>query len=550
MSHKQPLVLCGFMGTGKSATASALASLLGVPFIDTDREIEKAAGRTVADIFARDGEARFRELEAGAVAALASDKRVREGAVIATGGGTLLQEDVNAALSALGTMIALDASMETVAGRAGSAEDRPLLPRTGSGDVDMDAIRALYARRAHVYDRVAWHVDTTGRTAVETAFEIAESLHHPGKMIHLRVETRPLLSAEARPGESRLSRVVVERGALPSLGRWMRDIGMKGPACVFSSRTVAGHHGVAVRDALDSAGIKHRFVEVDDSEEAKTLDQVERLLYELTDAGATRDLVAVSLGGGVTGDIAGFVAATYMRGLAFVQVPTTLLAQVDASIGGKVGVNHPRVKNLIGTVHQPNLVLTDPDTLATLPARELAGGMAEVVKTAIIGSPSLYDKLRAASAAGAPQNDGELMEHGIRECVRIKGRIVEADPYEHDRRRVLNLGHTLGHAVEIASNYTIGHGEAVAIGLMAAVAVSVKRGSATSDFHESTRSILTSCGLSTVLPALDGDALKRAMGSDKKRRASGLTFVLPVAPGDVRIVDDVTEDEILAAASA
>ncbi len=548
MSNKQPLVLCGFMGTGKSATGLALASLLGVPFIDTDREIEKAAGRCVADIFAGDGEARFRELEAAVVAALAADKRVREGAVVATGGGTLLQDNVHAALSSLGTMIALDASIETIAERAVAMRDRPLLPRSTSGDVDVDAIRALYARRAPAYDRVAWHVDTTGRTPAETAFEISELMRHPGRLIHLRVETRPLLSTHARPGESRLSRVVVERGALPSLGRWMIDIGMKGPACVFTSRTVAGHHGVAVRDSLDGASIKHRFFEVDDTEDAKTLDQVERLLYELTDAGATRDVVAVALGGGVTGDIAGFVAATYMRGLAFVQVPTTLLAQVDASIGGKVGVNHPRVKNLIGTVHQPNLVLADPDTLATLPARELAGGMAEVLKTAIIGSPALFEQLR--TAAGPPQNDRDLVEKCVQQCVRIKARIVEADPYEHDRRRVLNLGHTLGHAVEVASDHAIAHGEAVGIGLVAAVAVSVKRGTATKDFLESTRSILAACGLGTALPALDAEALKRAMASDKKRRASGLTFVLPVAPGDVRIVDDVTEDEILAAAAA
>jgi 3-dehydroquinate synthase len=522
----------------------ALASLLAVPFIDTDREIEKNTGRTVADIFAGDGEARFRELEAEAVARLAADARVREGAIIATGGGTLLREDVHRALALLGTLVVLDATMESIAGRAGALHDRPLLPRTAAGGVDLDAMRELYARRAPLYDRVAWHVDTTTRTPVETAFEIAEAWRHPGRLIHLRVDTRPL------PGESRLSRVVVERGALASLGQWMREIGMKGPACVFSSRRVAGHHGVAVRDALDAAGIRHRFVEVDDTEDAKTLDQAERLLYELTDAGATRDVVAVALGGGVTGDIAGFVAATYMRGLALVQVPTTLVAQVDAAIGGKVGVNHPRVKNMIGTVHQPHLVLVDPATLATLPARELAGGMAEVVKTAIIGSPAFFEKLRDASAAGAPQNDAGLLEESARQCIRIKGRIVETDPYEHDLRRVLNLGHTLGHAIEVTSGHEVSHGEAVAIGLMGAVSLSVKRGTATKDFLESTRRILAACGLGTGLPPLDVEALKRAMGGDKKRRATGLTFVLPIAPGDVRIVNDVTEDEILAAAGA
>jgi 3-dehydroquinate synthase len=240
-----------------------------------------------------------------------------------------------------------------------------------------------------------------------------------------------------------------------------------------------------------------------------------------------------------------------MRGVALVQVPTTLVAQADASIGGKVGVNHPRAKNLIGTIHQPHLVLSDPDTLATLPARELASGMAEVVKTAIIGSPSLFEKLSAASTGGAPQNDPALLEAAVRECVRIKGHIVEADPFERDERRVLNLGHTLGHAIEAVAGYgSVLHGEAVAIGLMAALTVAVNRGIATSDFLHATRSILLASGLPVHMPTLDEAALRAAVLSDKKRRSSGLTFVLPVAPGEVRMVSDVTDEELIRAATA
>jgi 3-dehydroquinate synthase len=314
---------------------------------------------------------------------------------------------------------------------------------------------------------------------------------------------------------------------------------------------VAGFHGVHTRKALDAAGLKSRFIEIDDTEQGKNFDQAERLLYELADAGVTRDGAVVALGGGVTGDLVGFVAATYMRGLPLVHVPTTLVAQVDASIGGKVGVNHPRIKNLVGTIHQPHLIVSDPDTLATLPARELAGGMAEVVKTAIIASADLFERLRVSAETGAPQQDPLLLEDCIRQCARIKARIVEEDPFEHDRRRVLNLGHTLGHAIEAVAGYgKITHGEAVAMGLVTAANVAVKRGVATSDFLESTRSILTACGLPVSMPALDAEALLQAMGSDKKRRSGGLTFVLPVAPGDVRIVDDVSEKEILAAATA
>ncbi|HKW14410.1 MAG TPA: 3-dehydroquinate synthase [Candidatus Krumholzibacteria bacterium] len=543
------IILCGFMGTGKTATGHALASLLSVPFFDTDRLIEEASGKSVSAIFASDGEERFRELESEVVRSLQSGASLKKGAVIATGGGILQRDATHLALASLGKMIVLDADLESIAERAESLRDRPLLPRTAAGEIDRAALKALFAKRAGAYARVAWHVDTTGRTPPDVAFEIAERLQHAEGMIHLRVGTRPLLSSPLRRGEAGLSRVVVQRGALASLGTWVKEVGIAGPVFVFASRTVAGFHGVSTRKSLDEAGIKARFIEIDDSETGKNMDQAERLLYELADAGATRDIAVIALGGGVTGDLSGFVAATYMRGVAFVQVPTTLVAQADASIGGKVGVNHPRAKNIIGTIHQPHLVLSDPDTLATLPARELASGMAEVVKTAIIGSPTLFERLRAAASNGAPQSDPTLIETAVRECVRIKGHIVEADPFERDERRMLNLGHTLGHAVETAAGYgTVTHGEAVAIGLMAALTVSVNRGVATKDFLDATRLILTACGLPVRMPSLDAAALVAAMGSDKKRRATGLTFVLPVAPGDVRIVNDVREDELIQAA--
>jgi 3-dehydroquinate synthase len=545
------IILCGFMGTGKTATGHALASLLSVPFFDTDRLIEEAGGRSVSAIFAADGEDRFRALEAEVVRSLQSGARLKNGAVIATGGGILERDATHLALASLGKMIVLDAGLEVIADRAESLRDRPLFPRTASGGIDRAALKSLFEKRAGGYSRIEWHVDTTGRTPPDVAFEIAERLQHAEGMIHLRVGTRPLLSNSIRRGETGLCRVVVQRGALASLGTWVREVGMTGPVFVFSSRTVAGFHGVSARKALDGAGIKTRFIEIDDSETAKNMDQAERLLYELADAGATRDSAVIALGGGVTGDLAGFVAATYMRGLAFVQVPTTLVAQVDASIGGKVGVNHPRAKNLIGTIFQPHLVLSDPDTLATLPPRELSSGMAEVIKTAIIGAPHLFETLRAAAAKGAPQGDPALLETAVRECVRVKGHIVEADPFERDERRVLNLGHTLGHAIETVAGYgTLTHGEAVAMGLMAALGVAVKRDVATAGFALATRSILVASGLPIRMPALEAAALRAAMQSDKKRRAGGLTFVLPVAPGDVRIVSDVTEEELVRAATA
>jgi 3-dehydroquinate synthase len=547
------VILCGFMGTGKTATGRALASLLAVPFLDVDEMVEAEAGVSVAGIFARDGEERFRDLEAKAIASIASLHRPAEGTVIATGGGALLREDNFVRLASLGTMVALDASLESIAERTSESPARPRLPRDATGAVDVTALRALHAARREGYDRVAWHIDTTGRTPVETAFEIAEVLRHGERLIHLRVDTRPIPSHTPRPGEARLSRIVSGAGVLDSLGAWIREVGIPGDAFVLASRRVAGHCGMRARASLEAAAVRCRFIEVDDAESAKSVDQAERLLYELADAGAKRDSVVVALGGGVTGDLAGFVAATYMRGIPFVQVPTTLLAQVDASIGGKVGVNHPRAKNLIGAIHHPHLVLSDPGTLATLGERQLASGMAEVIKTAIIGSESLFEELRAAGAGrrgGSPLfADAALLERCVSVCAAVKAGIVERDPYERDLRRVLNLGHTLGHAIETAAGYgVLTHGEAVAPGVLAAIRVAIGRGLATPDFYEATRSIMAACSLPTRIPHVDHDALLRAMGSDKKRRSTGFSFVLPVAPGDVRIVDDVTENEIIAAA--
>ena len=539
------VVLCGFMGTGKTVVGRILAASLAVPFLDTDEMVEAKAGATIPEIFARDGEARFRELESEACASIDA----RDGAVVATGGGVLLRAENARRLSALGAMVLLEASLDAIVART-EGTGRPVLPGGARGASLREHVSRVLEERMTAYERVAWRIDTTERTPAEVAFEIAERLRHHEPLIHLRADVRPVPGHDLRPGEARLCRIVAGRGVIATLGDWLAELGVAGTAFVLSSRRVAGFHGTRVRAVLDAAGIRNRFIEVDDSEEAKTLDQAERLLYELVDAGATRDGAVVALGGGVTGDVAGFAAATFMRGMPLVQVPTTLLSQVDSSVGGKVGVNHPRAKNLIGAVHQPLLVVSDIDTLATLPARQIASGMAEVIKTAIIGSPVLFETLAADLTSREAMQHPGLLERCVTECARVKVSIVEKDPYERALRRVLNLGHTLGHAIEAVAGYgSVLHGEAVGLGMLAAIRVSIRRGAATNDFLATTRGLLEACGLPVVMPAPDRQALAAAMGLDKKRRAGGLTFVLPVAPGDVRLVNDVMPDEILDAAT-
>ncbi len=549
MSKPPVIVLCGFMATGKTTVGRALAALLGVPFLDTDELVEARAGATVAEIFAREGEARFRDLEAEVCAALAlphDASGTPSGAVIATGGGALARDETFRRLESLGTMVLLEASLDEVLRRAATMGVRPML---GARADDATRARSLYEERRPTYHRIAWRVDTTRRHAEETAFEIAESLQrrlYMEQILHLRAGARPVPGRNARAGEDGLTRIVVGRGLLARLGELLRHAGLDGPAFVMVSRTVAGHHGTAARAALEAAGIRNKFIEIDDSEDAKTFEQVEGLLYELVDAGATRDSAVLALGGGVTGDVAGFAAATYMRGLPLVQVPTTLLAQVDSSIGGKVGVNHPRAKNLLGAIYQPQLVVSDVDVLATLPEREVASGMAEVIKTAIIGAPAFYERL-AKSGRKPSLRDAAFLAECVAECARVKARVVEEDPYEQGLRRVLNLGHTVGHALEAALGYgVLTHGEAVAIGLLAAIRISVVRGLAAPSFEATTRAMIEACGLRTKVSEAGVDLLP-AMSLDKKRRAGGFSFVLPVMPGDVRIVDDVTEHEITTA---
>jgi len=540
------VVLCGFMGTGKTAVGRELARLLGVEFIDTDAVIEAREGMTIAAIFDKRGESHFRALERDVCHALAPEG----GAVIATGGGMPMDRANLVHLQTLGTTVLLEASIDAIVERTGGGGDRPLL--YVDPDASPQALRhraaSLLEAREPVYGQCRLRLDTTVRTPAESAFDVMEMLaaldSNEGRaareLIPLRVDTRPLPGRGPHPGNTRLCRVVVGRGACADLGAWLERLEMTTRVFFLAPAHIAAHVLPRVTPALDAGSVPWHSIGVDDGDAAKTMAQVERLVGELADAGATRDSVAVAVGGGVTGDVAGFAASVYMRGLPFVQMPTSLLAMVDASIGGKVGVNDARAKNLVGAVYHPHLVLVDPDLLDTLPARERANGMAEVIKTAIIGDAGLFERLL--------QKTPPAIEDVVAACARVKARVVERDPFERDLRRVLNLGHTAGHALEAALGYRgLAHGEAVGLGLLAAWRVAVARGVAEERWLDDTRRLVELAGLPTRVPDVDPDALRAALRLDKKRREGALTFVLPVRPGRVEIVDDVGEDELLAA---
>lgn len=314
----------------------------------------------------------------------------------------------------------------------------------------------------------------------------------------------------------------------------------RGVCAIITNPRVGALYAERVVGALRAQNFDPRVIEIPEGEAYKTLDTVRAVYDQLIDARLDRRSVILALGGGVVGDLAGFVSATFLRGVPFVQMPTTLLAMVDASVGGKMAVDHPRGKNLIGAFKQPRAVFADITTLATLPIREWHAGMAEVVKHGIIGDVGLFERLETGNWK---------LEVGswIGRAIRVKVDIVTRDPFEHGERAKLNLGHTFGHAVEILSNYELHHGEAVAIGLVCAARLAERRKLYDASLAARIENLLRAIGLPTRVPhGMAVDAILAAMATDKKRVAARLRFVLPRALGDVVIVDDVTREEIVA----
>jgi len=351
--------------------------------------------------------------------------------------------------------------------------------------------------------------------------------------------------------------IVIGEGALGQLGRQVAAQGLKPgtKVLVVSNPEVNAHYGGAALASLDEAGFVSQLLEIEAGEEQKTPATVALIHNAAFEQKLERGSLIVALGGGVVGDMAGFAAASWLRGIAVVQVPTTLLAMVDASIGGKTGVNHPGGKNLIGAFHQPKLVLIDPLTLATLPDREFRAGMAEVIKYGVIGDAALFSKLEAAAqldpARGLASRDAlgpSLLQQILERSAQAKAKVVAADEREGGLRAILNYGHTLGHVVEALCGYgTYLHGEAVGIGMVAAGELSLTMGLWSAEDQDRQRAIIAAAGLPIVWPDLDPQAVLRCLQGDKKVLDGQVRFVLPTGIGSVEIRDDVSRSSVLEA---
>src|SRR5881296_1955232 len=346
---------------------------------------------------------------------------------------------------------------------------------------------------------------------------------------------------------SRSYAIVVERGALASVGARLKSLGVGSRAALVSAAGILSAHGKTVTESLEKAGFTVTTLEVPDGEAAKTLGVAERCWNALLEAGLDRTSTVLALGGGAVGDVAGFVAATYMRGVNFVQLPTTVLAQVDASIGGKTAIDHPLGKNMIGAFHQPRLVVVDPAVARTLPEREFRSGLAEIVKHGIVLDAAYFAELERDLAPLAAR-DLEVLERIIGGSCRLKASVIERDEREAELRHVLNYGHTIGHALEASTGYArYAHGEAVALGMVAEARLARRLGIADDETTARQERMLDALGLPVLAPAIDVEPVVTAMARDKKGKDGRIPFVLAPRIGEFRLVYDVPAAQIRAA---
>jgi shikimate kinase / 3-dehydroquinate synthase len=507
-------VLIGFMGAGKSTAAGELAEALGSRAFDSDALLEERFGHPVAHEFELSGEAAFRAGEEQLVCALLSDAGPED--VIALGGGSVLSERTQGALARHVTVlleVEPEIAWERVSGPSQDGDERPLARERAQFLTLHESRRALYEQLADA---------TLAGVPIGAAAQAAGAL----RALAAAPRGTHMLWASSASGEYP---VLIGRGLLRGidplqLGRiWPLDRSRSRPFCV-SDETVGGLYGGRLGEL---AGM----IAIAPGEEQKTLASAERVWHALASAGMTRADHVVALGGGVVGDLAGFCAAAYQRGVPVVQVPTTLVAQVDSAYGGKTGVDLPEAKNYVGVYHQPAGVLVDPDTLLTLPAAEFASGWVEVLKTALIAGGGLWE-----TVAGG----GEVDEHVILACARTKLAAVAADERDGGRRQVLNLGHTVGHAIETASGYArYRHGEAVGLGLLAALRLSGQE-----ELREQVRELLLERGLPVSFSDLPVEAVIEATRRDKKRLGANVPFVLVRAPGQVEFGCEVAPEDL------
>jgi shikimate kinase/3-dehydroquinate synthase len=514
------IFLYGPSGSGKSTVGRILARNLNLPFFDLDTEIESQSGSSISEIFHQLGESGFRHLEQQVLSTLitSSDK------VVALGGGTLTLPANRDLVDGNGRVIVLNAASGILSSRLQKDSiERPLLSTKSKNIEEIPGFQPIgletyLAKRKTHYDSFPLQMDTSSQTPSEVAWRL---------QIHLGLFHITAMSTPQHPGYD----LRIVPGGLGMLGDMLKFRRLNGPIIVVTDENVGSFFLPKVLDSLSIAGYQAKGIILPPGETIKTLETVSKLWEGFLTANVERSSTVVALGGGVIGDLVGFTAATFLRGVPWVAVPTSIIAMVDASIGGKTGADLPQGKNLIGAFHPPRLVLADPEVLTYLPMIEFANGMAEVIKHGVIADPDLFYDCANFELPGEPV----ARNHILNRSISVKVNIIEADPFEVGIRAVLNYGHTVGHGVEIASAFHLRHGEAVAIGMVAEARMAESIGLADVGIANDIASILDHFNLPVHIPdTLDREAIATAMMHDKKKFGSQLKFALPITIGDVR----------------
>ena len=552
MSRPQNIFLVGFMASGKTEAGKVLARLTGWPLVDADAEIVARAGRPIHQIFQEEGEPAFRVLEAKVVRELCAGS----GRIIAAGGGAFVDPDNRARMLAGGLVFCLSARPETIHRRItklpslptsnrgegqGSPEGRPARPLL-EGNNPLARIRELLAQRAQAYAKAHFTVETDDLTPEQVARRILElcgsELDEPkGKLMG----GSDLAAVVHHAGGE--YPVVAGWGVIDNLGDRLTDLGIKGPAYIITDSRVMNPYGRMVQRALQKAGIgAHCFI-FPSGESSKSFNAAQGIYDWLVGLRAERGQLIIAVGGGVAGDLAGFVAATYLRGVPFLQVPTSMAAMVDASIGGKVAVNLPQAKNMVGAFYQPLAVFADVQTLSTLGKRELAEGWAEAIKHGFILDAGLVDAFEKHAEA-LMEVEPEISTDLIRRSMAIKADVVSRDERETLGIRILlNYGHTIGHALESSTEYgSFLHGEAVSIGMMGAAHIAEQMGMISQEVVVRQQRLLERFNLPIRAPGVALDTVLGAMTLDKKVQGGSNRWVLLEEVGRAVVRSDVPRD--------
>ncbi|MCD6317744.1 3-dehydroquinate synthase [Candidatus Aerophobetes bacterium] len=511
------IVLVGFMGTGKSRIGKLLARRLGMEYLDTDEIIEKRERKSIYQIFKEEGEDYFRKVESEVVEKVAK----LNGYVIATGGGVVLKQVNVNFLRKKGFIICLTAEPQIIWQRVKHNNQRPLLSGFSN---PREKVRKLLNRRAPFYSKADITIDTSYLSEEKVVDKIVNSLPKERIQVNLGYRSYPIFIGSN----------------IDEVGVIAKGFNLSKRILIVSDTRVWSLYGKRVKEALKEANFEVEYFQIPPGERYKSLAQTRKLYNACLDFKLERNSSLLALGGGVVGDLTGFVAATYLRGINFLLIPTTLLAQVDASVGGKVAVNLSRGKNLVGSFYQPRFVLIDPEVLLTLPPRRVREGMAEVIKSAIIKDKSFFSYIER-NLDGIRTLDPYLLRFIIGKSLRIKVGIVEEDEREEKGiRQILNFGHTVAHGIEAAANYKrYTHGEAVAVGMIASGRIAVKMGYFPLASFLRLENLLKKVGLPTTFKEIDKEKFWQALFLDKKVKEGRINFVLLKGIGEAFLTPDV-----------